>query len=92
MAGSSPASDRMERDPMCQAIPRKVLRVGDRRAEVLYDDQPTWVAVNGITDLKVGEYLVVYAGQALERLPTDEAEEMLRFYDELDQMFAEAVE
>ncbi len=77
---------------MCQAIPRKVLRVGDRRAEVLYDDEPTWVAVNGIPDLKAGEYLVVYAGQALERLPTDEAEEMLRFYDELDQMFAEAVE
>ena len=75
---------------MCQAIPRKVLQVADERVEVLYDDQPTWVAVHGIPDLKVGEYVVVYAGQALERLPTDEAEEMLRFYDELEAMVQEA--
>ncbi|MDP9365330.1 MAG: HypC/HybG/HupF family hydrogenase formation chaperone [Chloroflexota bacterium] len=77
---------------MCQAIPRRVLQVGDGRAEVDDDDGPTWVAVHGIPDLTVGEYLVVYAGQALERLPTDEAEEMLRFFQELDRMFVEAVE
>ncbi len=77
---------------MCQAIPRRVLQVSEGRAEVDYDDEPTWVAVHGIPDLKVGEYLVVYAGQALERLPTDEAEEILRFSAELDRMFAEAVE
>ena len=75
---------------MCQAIPRRVLQVGDRRAEVLYDGRPTWVAVHGIPDLKAGEYLVVYAGQALERLPRDEAEEMLRFYEELERMVEEA--
>ena len=77
---------------MCQAIPRRVLQVRERRAAVLYDDVPTWVAVHGIAGLTVGEYVVVYAGQALERLPTDEAEEMLRFYEELDRMFVEAVE
>ena len=75
---------------MCQAIPRRVLRLGDGRAEVDYDDEPTWVAVHGIPDLAVGDYLVVYAGQALERLPTDEAEEMLRFYADLERMVAEA--
>jgi len=77
---------------MCQAIPRRVIQVSDRRAEVDYDEVPTWVAVHGIPDLRVGEYLVVYAGQALERLPTNEAEEMLRYYEELDRMFGEAVE
>ncbi len=77
---------------MCQAIPRRVLQVADRHAEVLYDGSPTWIAAHGIPDLKVGEYLVVYAGQALERLPTDEAEEMLRFYDELERMIQEAAQ
>ena len=76
---------------MCQAIPRRVLQVADQRAEVLYDGEPTWIAAHGIADLEVGEYVVVYAGQALERLPTDEAEEMLRFYDELERMVQEAV-
>ena len=76
---------------MCQAIPRRILQVAEGRAEVLYDGTPTWVAAHGIADLKVGEYLVVYAGQALDRLPTAEAEEMLRFYDELERMVQEAV-
>lgn len=76
---------------MCQAIPRKVLRVSGERVEVLYDGVPTWVAAHGIAGIAAGQYLVVYAGQALERLPTEEAEAMLRFYDELERMVEEAV-
>jgi hydrogenase expression/formation protein HypC len=77
---------------MCQAIPRKVLQVEEGRAEVLYDGHPTWVAVHGIPDLQVGEYVVVYAGQALERIAVDEAEEMLRFLDELEALYADILE
>lgn len=76
---------------MCQAIPRKVLTVGDQRVEVLYDGAPTWVAAQGLSDLGVGDYVVVYAGQALEQLPTSEAEEMLRYLEELERLFEEAV-
>lgn len=74
---------------MCQAIPRRVLQVEDGRVEVLYDGVPTWVAVHGLPALKPGEYVVVYAGQALERLPTAEAEEMLAYLEELERMYAE---
>jgi hydrogenase expression/formation protein HypC len=76
---------------MCQAIPRLVLRLGDDgRVEVDYDGQPTWVDARAVADVRVGEYLVVYAGQALERMETAEAEEMLAFYAELEQMLEEA--
>ena len=75
---------------MCQAIPRKVLRVAEGRAEVLYDGAPRWVAVHGIANLAVGEYVVVHAGQALERMPTDEAEDILQFYEDLESMLEEA--
>lgn len=75
---------------MCQAIPRKVLQVADGKAEVLYGGEPRWVYVQGIPDLAVGDYVVVYAAQALERMPTDEAEDMLRFLEELDVMLEEA--
>ncbi len=77
---------------MCQAIPRRVLRAADQRAEVLYDGEPTWVAVHGIPDLQVDEYVVVYAGQALERMSAAEAEELLRFYEDLERLLEEAVE
>lgn len=75
---------------MCQAIPRKVLAVHGEKAEVLYDGAPLQVTVRGIENLAVGEYVVVYAGQALERIPTDEAEEVLAFYDDLERMLEEA--
>lgn len=76
---------------MCQAIPRKVLQVADGRVEVLYDGEPIWVAVHGIPDVRIGDYLIVYAGQALERMPADEAEDMLRSMRDMDLFFQEAV-
>ena len=41
-------------------------------------------------DLAVGDYVVVYAGQALERMDTLEAEEMLAWYADLESMLEEA--
>lgn len=76
---------------MCQAVPRQVLQVAGGRAEVLYDGRPTWITIEGISDLKAGDYVLVYAGHALERVPGEEAEQMLRFLDELDQLYREAL-
>jgi hydrogenase assembly chaperone HypC/HupF len=75
---------------MCQAIPRRVLRLGDGRVEVDYDGRPTWVDSRVLSDLTVGEYVVVYAGQVLDRMPTEEAEAMLLFYADLEGMLEEA--
>jgi hydrogenase expression/formation protein HypC len=75
---------------MCQAIPRLVLKVDGSRAEVDYDGVATWVEAAGVADLHVGEYVVVYAGQALERMETAEAEEMLAWYASLESMLEEA--
>ena len=69
---------------MCQAIPRRVLEVDGPRVQVDYDGQPTWVRADGLPGLAVGEYVVVYAGQALERMDTREAEELLAWYAELE--------
>jgi len=71
---------------MCQTIPRKVLQVVGDRVEVLYDGVPRWLPVHGLPDLAPGEYVTVYAGAVLERMPVAEAEEILRFYAELDEM------
>jgi hydrogenase assembly chaperone HypC/HupF len=76
---------------MCQTVPRLVLRVDGMRAEVDYDGRPTWVEASGIDDLKPGEYVNVYAGAALERLPEELALELLSFGQELERLLAEAV-
>ena len=75
---------------MCQAIPRRILAVESERLEVDYDGAPRWVEAHGLPDLAVGDYVVVYAGQALERMDSAEAEEMLAWYANLESMLEEA--
>ena len=75
---------------MCQAIPRRVLVVASGRVQVDYDGRPTWVAATGLPDLAVGEYVLVYAGQALERMDTAEAEELLAWYADLESLLEQS--
>ena len=75
---------------MCQAIPRRVLELDGDRLLVDHDDRPTWVHGAGLPDLRVGDYVVVYAGQALERMEQAEAEELLAFYASLEDLLEEA--
>jgi hydrogenase expression/formation protein HypC len=75
---------------MCQAIPRRVLEVDGDRLLVDYDERPTWVHAVGLDHLQVGDYVVVYAGQALERMEQAEAEELLAFYASLEGLLEDA--
>jgi hydrogenase expression/formation protein HypC len=75
---------------MCQAIPRRVLEVDGDRLLVDYDERPTWVHAVGLQELQVGDYVVVYAGQALERMEQANAEELLAFYASLEGLLEEA--
>lgn len=75
---------------MCQAIPRRILAMEAEQIQVDYDGSPRWVMAHGLTDLAVGDYVIVYAGQALERMDTAEAEEMLSWYADLESLLKEA--
>jgi hydrogenase expression/formation protein HypC len=78
--------------PMCQAIPRPVLEVTAERARVVVDGEEMWVDRRAVPELQAGDYVVVYAGAALERMPEDEALEMIRFYEDFESMLAEGTE
>jgi hydrogenase assembly chaperone HypC/HupF len=77
---------------MCQTIPRKVLQVAEGRIEVLYDGVPRWLPVHDLPDLAVGDYVTVYAGAVLERMPAEMAEEVLSFYANLADLLEPADE
>ena len=64
---------------MCVTIPRQVVRVWDDRAEVLIDDRPREVVCAGLAGLRPGDYVLVHAGAAIERLSAAEARETLDF-------------
>jgi len=69
---------------MCLATPRRVLRVEGERAEIEWDGQPLWVATGGTSDLVAGDYVLVHAGQILDRISADEAEQILALYASLE--------
>ncbi len=77
---------------MCQAIPRPVLEVTIERTRVVVDGEEMWVDRRAVPELQAGDYVVVYAGAALEKMPEDEALEMIRFYEEFESMLAEGTE
>ncbi|MDP9370879.1 MAG: HypC/HybG/HupF family hydrogenase formation chaperone [Chloroflexota bacterium] len=64
---------------MCVTIPRQVARVWDDRAEVLIDGRPREVASAGLVGLQPGDYVLLHADAAIERLSEAEARETLDF-------------
>lgn len=68
---------------MCVAIPRQVLSVSGDRAEVLIDGRPRVVTRAVLPDLRPGDYVLVHADAAIERLSADEARETLAFLSAL---------
>jgi hydrogenase expression/formation protein HypC len=64
---------------MCATIPRQVVRVWADRAEVLIDGAPREVVCAGLDGLAPGDYVLLHADAAIERLTPDEARETLAF-------------
>jgi hydrogenase assembly chaperone HypC/HupF len=68
------------------------LEVTAERARVVVDGAEMWIDRRAVPELAVGDYVVVYAGAALEKMLEDEALEMIRFYEEFENMLAEGTE
>lgn len=69
---------------MCLAIPMKVVSVtGDGAGEVELEGVRHAVNLRLIENAKPGDYVIVHAGFAIERLNIEEADARLRLFDEL---------
>lgn len=64
---------------MCVTVPRQVIRVWDDRAEVLVDGRAREVVRAGLTGLQVGDYVLLHADAAIQRMTAAEAQETLDF-------------
>lgn len=73
---------------MCQGIPRLVLASAGDRLQVEVDGQPRWMKASArVAQASPGEYVVVYAGVAIEKVSAEEALEQLRFMREMEDVF-----
>jgi len=64
---------------MCLGIPMRVVKVDGNTALVEQGGVSKRVRVDFIRDLHPGDYVIIHAGLAIERVKPDEAEETLRW-------------
>ena len=68
---------------MCLAIPAKVLEVKGEIAKVDFGAGTIRDVNVSLVDAKVGEYVIVHAGYAIEVLDREAAEETLALWNEI---------
>jgi hydrogenase expression/formation protein HypC len=69
---------------MCLAIPAKVISVNGPGAVVSIEDVEYTASLLLIDDVKPGDYIMLHAGFAIEKVDPEEAEETLRLLNEMD--------
>ena len=70
---------------MCVAMPGKILEINDHKAKVSFNGMEMNADVR-MVDAKVGDYVLVHAGCAIEVLSQSRAEEMLEIFKELEEL------
>lgn len=68
---------------MCLGIPARILETGDGTAIVELGGVRREISVMLIDDASVGEWVIVHAGFAIERLSEQEAEQTLALFREI---------
>lgn len=68
---------------MCLAVPMEVMRVEGDTAEVQAAGTRRKIRTDLLPGVKVGEYVLVHAGFAIERVQADQAKEDLALIQEL---------
>jgi len=77
---------------MCLAVPMRVAALlGDGLAEVEVGDVRVRASLALIDDVAVGDYVIVHAGFAINRLDVDEAEKSLALFDEIAARLGEPI-
>ena len=67
---------------MCVALPGKVVKVNEKDAVVDFNGNQV-VARTGLVDVKEGEYVLVHAGCVIQKVSTEEAENLTNLMDEV---------
>ena len=68
---------------MCLAVPMRVVEIEGPIAQVEEGGVRRAARVDLIDGVKVGDYVIVHAGIAIERLEPEEARETLRLFEEM---------
>jgi hydrogenase expression/formation protein HypC len=68
---------------MCLAIPGKIMKIDGDLAKVDFGDGTAREVNASLVDVKIGQYVIVHAGFAIEILDEKAAKETLKLWDEI---------
>jgi len=68
---------------MCLAVPMKVAEIDDRTAICEVDGVRREVSLMLLDDVEVGDFVLLHAGFAIEKIDPDEAEKTLAVFREV---------
>ena len=68
---------------MCLAIPMKIKKIEGDRAIVSSANVEQRIAINFLKNPAIGDYVMIHAGFAIEKLDPKKAEETLRMLEEI---------
>ncbi len=69
---------------MCLAIPAKVIRVEGASALVMIEDTEYNASLLLLDDVKAGDYVMLHAGFAIQKVDEEEAKETMRLLLEVE--------
>ena len=70
---------------MCLSIPGKVIEIQGDNAKTSIGGSIVEVSLQLLDEVQVGDYVLVHAGFALEKINPEEAEATLRLLEEMDE-------
>ncbi len=76
---------------MCVAVPGRVEKIEDLAAVVDVGGATVTARIDLVPDVSVGEYVLIHAGFALEKMDEDEAQEILRLLAEADRLYRQSL-
>ena len=74
---------------MCLSLPARVVSVDGEMAEVSVGGTCFRAGIQMVDDVRVGDYLLLHAGFAIEKLSEEDALETLRILKEMDDTVTE---
>jgi len=75
---------------MCLGIPGKIVHIAaDQMAEVAFGNVRRDVSLLLCPDVKVGDYVLVHVGFAIQRLEEEEALETLKLFEQIEDSLIE---
>lgn len=72
---------------MCLAVPMKIREIDSEGGIAEYGDVRRRVNISLVENPTVGDYVIVHAGFAIEKLDTAEAEERIAMFKEIEMSY-----